>query len=628
MFDLILSTLQSLNQLLTAGIAITAFSLLLYALTFNLNDRVARSFAIILACVVGIFVCDAIGSVVSLPAQIEMWLKLQWVGIIFLPSAYLHFSDALLATTGRPSRGRRRRLIRLTYVLSCVFLLALPTGWLVGGVVEPHQAAPYLQSEALTWVFVTYYMLGMLWALVNFWRAYRRSVTQTGKRRMGYVLAGAAAPALGSFPYLVFGGQVVTSFPLFFWSVVTAGNLLVAGLLVMMAYSVAFFGVSWPDRVVKRRLFKWLMRGPAAAFLVLATTTLVRRLGERSGQAYSSMVPVAMVATLLLFEFFVTLAAPLWERWLFNSGDRVNLTLVQNLEERLLTIGDLKQFLEAILAAVCDRMQVSKAYVVTLESTGLEMLVSVGGQQVFDESLTNAILPTIAQNGHGRQLLAMEKYWVMPLFGLAENPPSLLGLLGLERDPNRVLDEEQYEALQVLGQRAALALQDRIHQQQVFTSLERLNPQVELIQRLRAAGRYDSAEVLTNPSPAVDQSDLSAWVRDALNHYWGGPKLTSSPLFRLRVVQKALLEHQDNPANALRAILRQAVEHIRPEGERRFTAEWILYNILEMKFLEGRKVREVALRLAMSEADLYRKQRVAIESVANEILEMEAKMDE
>jgi hypothetical protein len=42
-----------------------------------------------------------------------------------------------------------------------------------------------------------------------------------------------------------------------------------------------------------------------------------------------------------------------------------------------------------------------------------------------------------------------------------------------------------------------------------------------------------------------------------------------------------------------------------------------------MKFMEGRKVREVALRLAMSEADLYRKQRVAIEAVAEAIVEME-----
>jgi len=42
-----------------------------------------------------------------------------------------------------------------------------------------------------------------------------------------------------------------------------------------------------------------------------------------------------------------------------------------------------------------------------------------------------------------------------------------------------------------------------------------------------------------------------------------------------------------------------------------------------MKFLEGRKVREIAIKLSMSEADLYRKQRVAIEAVANKILEME-----
>ena len=53
------------------------------------------------------------------------------------------------------------------------------------------------------------------------------------------------------------------------------------------------------------------------------------------------------------------------------------------------------------------------------------------------------------------------------------------------------------------------------------------------------------------------------------------------------------------------------------------TAEWILYNILELKFIQGGKVRDVARRLAMSESDLYRKQRVAIENVARTIEMME-----
>jgi hypothetical protein len=99
--------------------------------------------------------------------------------------------------------------------------------------------------------------------------------------------------------------------------------------------------------------------------------------------------------------------------------------------------------------------------------------------------------------------------------------------------------------------------------------------------------------------------------------------LTQSPLLQLQIVQQAFREHNDSPANALRSILRLAVDSVRPEGERRFTGEWILYNILEMKFIEGRKVRDVAARLAMSEADLYRKQRVAIEEVARVISGME-----
>jgi len=47
-----------------------------------------------------------------------------------------------------------------------------------------------------------------------------------------------------------------------------------------------------------------------------------------------------------------------------------------------------------------------------------------------------------------------------------------------------------------------------------------------------------------------------------------------------------------------------------------------------MKFMEGRKVREVAMRLAMSEADLYRKQRVAIEAVARALVAMEQRARE
>lgn len=147
---------------------------------------------------------------------------------------------------------------------------------------------------------------------------------------------------------------------------------------------------------------------------------------------------------------------------------------------------------------------------------------------------------------------------------------------------------------------------------------------------MRAATRYDGTQILTLPDTELDitHNDLSKWVKDALNHYWGGPKLTKSPLVKLNVVQQAIDDHDGVSTNALRYILKQGIDRIRPEGDRRFTGEWILYNILDMKFMEGRKVRDIALRLAMSEADLYRKQRVAIEAVANAIVEMETQARE
>ena len=240
----------TINQILTAGIAITAFSLLLYALSFNLRDRVARSFAAILICVVIIFTTEAIASTVQ-GQYIAALMRLQWVGLVFLPSGYLHLSDALLVTAGRPSRGRRRIAVRLMYVLSFLFLVLLFMGKLVGPLVLNGQPAPHLQRTLWTEIFTIYYMAAMIWAGINFTRAYQRMLTRSGKRRMIYLMAGATAPALGSYPYLLFGSSFAAHYPLFFWIVSAAINIAVGGLIIVMAYAVAF--LACPGRTESSR---------------------------------------------------------------------------------------------------------------------------------------------------------------------------------------------------------------------------------------------------------------------------------------------------------------------------------------------------------------------------------------
>jgi hypothetical protein len=327
----------------------------------------------------------------------------------------------------------------------------------------------------------------------------------------------------------------------------------------------------------------------------------------------------------------ITLVAPLWERWLFFGRDRAELQLLQNIEERLLTRGDMHQFLETVLAAVRDHMQSPSSFVAALDADDLSMIVIAGNRKLIDQQgLSEALQKAEYTNGNGHEEFVWGDFWILPLRQRRQNDmdrdeiPSLLGLLGVARQPGQSIeiDHDQRSALWLLADRAAFALEDRLLQQRVFQSLEDLQPQMDMLQRLRAVGRFDSrTNLLSDEIPP--EADLANWVKDALTHYWGGPKLTNSPLTELRIVRSLEREYDGNTSNAVRALLRKAVDHVKPEGERRFTTEWILYNILEMKFIEGRKVREVAARLAMSEADLYRKQRVAVEAVARAIVEME-----
>ncbi len=615
--------LITFNQILMAGVAITALALLLYSLSFNLRERVARSFAIILGCLVIVFTGESLASVMTQPDQLNFWLRVPWVGIVFLPSAYLHFSDSLLATTGKPSQGKRRWAIRFFYVFSLLFLAGLPTGWLIGELKMSGTPTPYLEPTWLTDLFIAFYVLAMAMSWYNFVRAYNRSVTSSGRRRMGYLMVGSIAPSLGAFPFLLFSSGFASRHVLTFWIASVLINILVGGLVVVMAYAVAFFGVNLPDRTVKSRLFKWILRGPVIASLALALTTVVRRAGESFGREYNAFVPIVMVATILLGEYLITLFFPLLERWFLFGNDKKEIETLMQLEERLITPNDLRQFLEAILAALCDRLQASGAYLVAMNSTGLELIVKVG-KTFFDKSMaTDELNRLLTKEEDFNGVFQWGADILVPLTDMDEEDHQvLMGLLGIASTNITDLEEVDHQAIEAFKQRVTLALHDRRLQESVFRSISELSKKVAYIQQMRAAARFDQSNILLGDVP-LESADMSQIVKDALTHFWGGPKLTESPLLKLKIVQDAVNSYDGNAANALRAILRDAIERIKPPGDRRFTGEWVLYNILEMKFLEGKKVREIAMRLAMSEADLYRKQRIAIEAVAKTIMDME-----
>jgi truncated hemoglobin YjbI len=518
------------------------------------------------------------------------------------------------------------------FIAAAMICLAALTNLLLADVTLDGGLA-HLRAGGYFWVFIAYAVPLLAWTGINLYRAYRRCQTSTSRRRMIYLLIGSLAPAMAAFPYLLLLGHVSTLHPLLVRIAMVQTNLLVAGLLVVLAYATAYFGVTYSDRVVKARLFQWLLRGPLVAGAALAVLVAASSLLGRVGLPDSRLILVTVVVVIILLQFAVTVIRVPLERMLFleSRSDREEIRRLQWLEERLLTGSDLRQFLESILAALCDLTRSPAAFIIEWNEGGAEFLASVGSRSLvpLEKDLSFLPKPEVLEYIPGTgSLFRWGGFWLLPLHGLERE--EMVGLIGLAALSEHLdLVPEQRDPLARLMERAAGALADEQLQREVFTALDRLMPDVEKIQRLSAAARYGQANLLAAPANGTGAgADLAQWVREALSHYWGGPKLTTSPLLGLRVVREELDSHDGNAVNALRAVLRRAVERVRPEGERRFTSEWLLYNILELKFLEGKRVRDVALRLAVSEADLYRKQKLAIEEVARVIAGMERQSNE
>jgi len=621
----IISVVRTISQILTAGIAVTAFALLLYSLTFNLKGRVARVFMVIMFCLVVVFSAESFGSTSKEPYFIDFWLRVQWIGIILLPASYLNFSDALLATTGLPSRWRRKWAIRLTYAASVVMIVLVFTPWFLGDLVTSNNPAPHHQPTVITYLFTLYYIVIFILAWINFYRSIRRTLTPTSLRRMLYLTLSAVGPVVGAFPFLLYGSDFAAEHTLFFWfitSIITAG---LGMCIFLMAYAVSFFGVPWPDRVVKSRLIKWTLRGPVTASLALGLMTLVNRTNEALGASFQALGPIAMVVTVLVVEYAITLFYPYIEKWIVYDRDVNDFQFIRSLEERIITRSDLRQFIEMVLAAITDQTRAKGAYLVTNSVDGIEIIektpeINISHKQV-DE------MESMLQNASSaEEMIHLGEDVLIPLKnGQNSGVERVYGFLGISGINDKLpLEPEVEEALSRLKARAEIALRDREMLEQVFELLERLDPQEQMIQRLRAAGRFDQNALLSDME-WMERREMTSWVKGALTHYWGGPKLTESPLMQMEVVKAALDKNEGNAVNALRSVLRQGLDQLKPGGERKYTGEWLLYNILDMKFMEGKKVREIALKLAVSEADLYRKQKVAIEKIADILVQMEMK---
>lgn len=624
--------LVEINQFFSAAILIVAFSLLAYTALHNWRDHVARAFCILLASVVIVIAGKVLIAQARTQQTIEFLVRAQWLGIAFVPAAYLHFSDELLRFTGHISRSRRWAVIACYGAGALFFVLALLTDTIVYAGTR-RDALTEFTAGPLLWLFYCYFIAATLGGLLGIRQAHKRSLSPSMRRRMAYLSITFLAPALGVLPYLL----VATSYPALHPNVVlslsTLATVGVGVMIVVMTYSVAFHGMLVPDRLVKYNFLRYILYGPTVGVTIVISMLMVAPLSDTLGLPRDTVLIFGVMIMTVLMPIFIGTVKPTLDVLIYRQ-DRDEVAWLRELERHAFTRSDLRHLLENTLIAICGRLGVEIGFVAAPGDQGLIVQASCGPRReikrfLADYSLDQLVdeleqLPPASHTSvpEADDFIRRDGFYLLPLYS---SSGQFLGVIGVEQTPE-LRNREARQLIGALAHQMELAIANIELQRRIFTSLRSLAPEMASLHRLTS--QLDqvtpaSAPTLLEADVAL-QPDFADLVKDALTHYWGGPKLSDSPLLRLRTVRLLMQEQGGSPTRALQAVLRQAIENLRPSEQLDPTArEWLLYNILQLRFLQGLRIREIADKLAMSESDFYRKQRVAVEEVARQLALME-----
>ncbi|HZQ08549.1 MAG TPA: histidine kinase N-terminal 7TM domain-containing protein, partial [Anaerolineae bacterium] len=444
MFDLFLGLLELGNFLLAAAIVVNVFALLLWLFPQSWRNPTQRAFSALLTFVGFVY----IGQVFLLRSDgldgAYIWLRFKWIGIAFVPAAYLHFSNAVLRSTFVDSRIRRIATA-VAYVIGTVFLaLVLFTNYVVGAPFN-YPYATQLSAGPLFPLFAIYFFATTAWGIYNIEVARRRTLTPTSRRRLRRLAFAFLAPALGVFPYLVFSGFPALIPPIILLLLTFFGTLGLILMLVIMAYTVAIEGALAPDRIIKQKFIHYMLRGPLVAVGVVVALTIVPPIERLLGLSHEAVLYATVIVGIILFEMLISRGKPYLDQLLFWQ-DRNEIKTIQELDTRLLTTSNLRQLLENILSAMCDLLRVQSGFVLAAEADGWKLEALVGTREPAQKYLAGQTTPPQFGNGENivHQFVAIGDYWLYPL--KVNGSDSIVGVIAVAaRAPQPDLSDHERE---------------------------------------------------------------------------------------------------------------------------------------------------------------------------------------
>jgi hypothetical protein len=406
-----------------------------------------------------------------------------------------------------------------------------------------------------------------------------------------------------------------------------------AAMITIMVYSIAFQGLLLPDRLIKQDFIRWGLYGPFVGITTILFLQLMPLTAQRLGLPDETLITFGVMMMTVLMPLFVSKAKPYLDALVYMQ-DHAEIDYLRALPRSTFTHTDLRSLLENTLVVVCGALRVDTGFVAGPDEQGGYTIKSlIGPRRAIKRFVSEHPLAELM--GRLADAPAWERDMTPPaevflrcngfcLLPLYDPEGGFLGALGVAY-PHTALTTESRRLIGVLAHQMELALSTVQMQQRIFDTLRGMGPEMQSLQQLNS--RLEQATPASLESMHAEVALLPEFpklVKDALTDYWGGHKLSDSPLLGLRTVRRLLNEQGSSPTRALQAVLRRAIENLRPDEQLDPSAqEWLLYNILELRFLQGKRVRDIADRLAMSESDFYRKQRIAVEEVARQLALME-----
>ena len=629
---LLTTILLQLNDLLAAAVLIVAFSLLAYIALQNLHNAITRALCVLLAGVMIVSAGDVLLGQAQREATIQFLLRAQWLGIVCVPAGYVHLSHALLDYSGLPSR-RRRWLVLIGYILSLAFFaLALSGDLLLRGGIPSGPLAQF-GAGPLFWLFALYFAAASAGGLLAVLKVRQIALTPTLRRRLAYLGATFLAPGMAVFPYLVIAGayRVLPSDVVLLFAAL--GNAGVALMITVMVYSIAFQGMLLPDRLIKQDFIRWGLYGPFVGVTIILFLRGVPVLARWMGLPQETLLTFGVMIFTVLMPLFVRKIKPYLDALIYRQ-DHAEIDYLRALPRNTFTYADLRSLLENTLVVICGALRVDTGFVAAPdEQDNYTIKTLVGPRRAVKRFVAEHPLAEImvrlratpaVEPGATPPADAFLRYDSFCMLPLRDPEGFVLGALGVAY-PQNALTPEARRLIGALAHQMEMALATVQMQQRVFDTLRGMGPEMQLLQELNTRlEQATPASLDTLETEVALLPEFPQLVKDALTHYWGGPKLSDSPLLGLRTVRRLLDEQGGSPTRALQSVLRQAIENLRPDDQLDPSAqEWLMYNILELRFLQGKRVRDIAAKLAMSESDLYRKQRIAVEEVARQLALME-----